>query len=68
MTRVGCRSCRVLDGMILVAAIAAGFALARLRRPQSDGISLHSVREWGSATFGAIMLLKCTTGQGFRRV
>ena len=45
--------------MILVAAMAAGFALARLCWPQSTHFSGHALREWASATLGATSL-PCT--------
>jgi hypothetical protein len=48
-----------MDGMILVAALAGGFALARLCWPTSGNFSPHSVREWGCAMFGATMI-PCT--------
>jgi hypothetical protein len=59
MRRVTCRPFRVLDGMILVAAMAAGFALARLCWPERANFSPHALREWASATVGAT-LLPCT--------
>jgi hypothetical protein len=45
--------------MFLVAAMAAGFALARLCWPRTANFSPHAFREWASATLGAT-LLPCT--------
>lgn len=54
-----CRPFTILDGMILTAALAVGFGLSRLCWPRSiasPAFSPHAIREWSSATCGAIML------------